>query len=158
MFFDAEYEFVSEDEEFPFDNYPLEFPRVPVRVDDCGYDPTDLRDAVAFAGVFGIDELAPADYQKALAWQREYAVRNPAASDAEVVASFCDPLVQECPSWHCLNPECRLFKSRTSILPFCVVSNDPVKGFYLFEEFGDVQVIFEVCCECGLILASNQAT
>lgn len=160
LFFDADYEFTSDHESFPFEDYPTEFPRVPVRVDAVDYDPKNLEDALAFAGVFGIGELAPAKYKKAMALQREFyemAMNEPAASDKDVLASFCAPLLQECPSWSCLNPECRSYKSKASVVPFCVVSNSPVNGVCLFGQLADVQVIFEVCCECGMILASNQA-
>src|SRR5262249_18125580 len=52
---------VSNEESWPDDDYPLEFPKSKIRIGACAYDPTDLNDAYQWAGVFGIGKLTKRD-------------------------------------------------------------------------------------------------
>src|SRR5271168_4902388 len=49
---------VTDNEEWPDEDYPLEFPKSSIKIADHDYDPTDLEDAYQWAGVFGIGKLS----------------------------------------------------------------------------------------------------
>jgi len=161
FFFDELDNNTSQHEEFPTENYPFVFPLQEVRVTKLPYNSASPSDAIAFAGVFGIDDLAPQDRESVLQQERfDYELVNgePPENEAGLIKSLSGPLLQEVPSGICLNPECACFRTGEKLLPFCVVPSQPVHQFWLFgADQQNVQVVFEVCVSCGTVVASNQA-
>ncbi len=148
-------------EEYPYANYPLGFAVLDVRPIQVKYNPRKLEDALSYAGVFGIKDLLPRDYNKALKIAREaygYMFGEKPKDDEEALKSFSSPMLQSCPGCKCINPSCRQFGNSESVVPFCVIPNNPMRDVYLFGEYLEVQVVYALCRECGILIASNQAT
>lgn len=57
---DAEY-----DPDFPYPNFPRQFPASPVAFRKAKYDPAVAEDALQLAAVFGVEHLSPAEMQRA---------------------------------------------------------------------------------------------
>ena len=62
-FFPSDDPNVTEKEEWPDENFPIEFPKSRIKIEPVDYDPTDREDAVRWAGVFGIGKLSESDRQ-----------------------------------------------------------------------------------------------
>ena len=153
---------VSDREEWPADSYPTAFPRSPIKVNPLRYDPTDLEDAYSWAGVFGIDELSPANRLKArtrVAEEAELFGGFTPETDEEFRASMSRPFMQGMPNGNCLNPKCpaRIREGQLSVV--ALVPAEPVKGVHTFGPYGsDVRLIFQLCPVCHAIRADNECT
>jgi hypothetical protein len=152
---------VSDEEEWPGDGYPSEFPRSGIRIDHHDYDPTDLEDAYRWAGVFGISKLSSRD---------QAAAKRRAAEQAELFGSFTpemdeefeealsSPFPQGRPNTPCLNPRCPNRSRKGSLHPIALMPAQPVKGVHTFGEYGGgVWLIFRMCPKCHSIRVSNQS-
>jgi hypothetical protein len=49
---------VTENEEWPQENYPQEFPKSRIKISSHPYDPTDIEDALSWAAVIGLGKHA----------------------------------------------------------------------------------------------------
>ena len=151
----------SRTEEYPYTNYPFGFPVLEVKPIHVQYNPRKLEDALSYAGVFGIKDLLPRDYNKTLKIAREayrYMFGEKPKDDEEALKSFSSPMLQESPGCTCINPSCPQYGSSELIVPLCVVPNNPLRDVLLFGEHLEVQVVFALCRECGILIASNQAS
>lgn len=146
---------VTAHEEWPGEDYPLEFPRSDIRVAPHAYDPTDLDDAYRWAGVFGIDRLSEPD---------RAAARHRVAELAEILGFYApeteeefdealsSPFLQGKPTGPCLNPECGAQRLTTVAL----MPAEPVAGVNTFGRWGDARVIVQLCPTCHALRVSNE--
>lgn len=161
-FIPADDENVAAVESWPGDGYPMEFSRSAVSVAQYPYDPTDLDDAYAWAGVFGIDQLSPAD--QAVAKQRVAELAEglgmyPPETAEEFHDALSLPFAQERPNNTCLNPVCGNHVRRGQLTTVALVPAEPVTGVLTFGEYGGgVMLIVEKCPACHTFRVSNQST
>lgn len=151
---------VTREESWPEDNYPLEFPRVPIAIEPYPYDPTDLDDAYAWAGVFGISQLSTSN--QALARTRVAELMDGLGfhtpeTDEEFDEALSYPFMQGKPNSRCPNPVCGNHDRQGSMATIAIMPAEPVTGIQTFGSFGDgVIVIFELCPKCQTIQVTNQ--
>ena len=151
---------VTEREEWPDDDYALEFPRSDITVTAFDYDPTNLDDAYFWAGIFGIGQLSAAD--QAAAKQRvaeEFdglGLYSP-ETDEEYHEALSSPFSQGKPVGGCLNPDCSNSGREGRLSTIALLPAEPVKGVQTFGSLGGgVQLVFQICGECKTIRVSNQ--
>jgi hypothetical protein len=151
---------VSDDEEWPGEDFPREFPRSSIEVAAHDYDPTDLEDAYRWAGVFGIGELSRRD--QATAKRRVAELMDGLGfevprTEEEFDEALSSPFAQGKPKSPCLNPECPNRKEESRLSPIALMPAEPVKGVQTFGRWGrGVQLIFLMCPECHTIRVTNQ--
>lgn len=151
---------VTNEESWPDDDYPLEFPRSNITVAAFDYDPTKLDDAYRWAGVYGIGRLSTRD---------QTAARNRVAklvtglgfrapeTTKEFDEALCSPYSQGKPNAPCLNPRCPNHQKKGALVPLALMPAEPVAGVHTFGRYGGgVQLIFHICPECHTIRVSNQ--
>jgi hypothetical protein len=151
---------VTDHEEWPGEDYPLEFPKSSIEIAEYEYDPTDLDDACRWAGVFGIGKLSKRD--QAAAKKRVVELRDGLGigipeSDKDYEEALSSPFMQGKPTKTCLNPGCPNHNKKGHLSPIALVPAEPVKGVHTFGRWGGgVQLIFEICDKCDTIRVSNQ--
>lgn len=102
------------DPDFPYENYPANFPESPLRFAAQPYDPTRAEDALSLAAIFGIDHLPEPEMQRAIQlvekerlfdeWRTEMFSDW---SDADYIrCMYKEPFMQGAPSKSCDNPSC----------------------------------------------------
>jgi hypothetical protein len=162
IFFPTDDPNVTDHEEWPDDDYPMEFPRSEISVSPRHYDPTDLDDAYNWSGVFGIGKLSLEDQAKAkkqIADEMDGLGLGRPETDDEYDDCFSSPFMQGKPNNSCLNPDCanHLVPGQLSVI--ALMSSEPVKGVLTFGKWGgDTTLIFELCPECYTICVSNEWT
>ncbi|MBX9624910.1 MAG: hypothetical protein K2X82_13980 [Gemmataceae bacterium] len=153
---------VAAREEWPADGYPPVFTRSDIRVKPHPYDPTDLEDAYAWAGVFGTDRLSPADRAAArerAAAEAEMCGSSPPETDEEFREAMSSPFVQGRPAGGCLNPRCQGYGANGELVPVALVPAEPVAGVHTFGELGgDVTLIVQKCLRCHTLRVTNQCS
>jgi hypothetical protein len=153
---------VTDHEEWPDDDYPLEFPKSSIKVAAHDYDPTNLEDAYAWAGIFGIGKLSIAN--QALVKNRvleelEGLGLDVPATEQEFQEALSNPFMQGKPNASCLNPRCPNHNMKGQSTTFALMPAEPVKGVHTFGPWGaGVQLIFQMCRKCYTIRVSNQCT
>jgi hypothetical protein len=151
---------VTDHEEWPDEEYPLEFPRSDIKVAARDYDPTDLEDAYRWAGVFGIGKLSKRDQSAAkrrVAGLMERLGFEVPQTEEEFDEVLSSPFVQGKPDRPCLNPKCPDRKKKGRLTPIALMPAEPVKGVHIFGRWGaGVQLIFLMCPECYTIRVTNQ--
>lgn len=151
---------VSRDESWPYEDYPLQFPRAQIKLSGLKYDPTDLEDAFHWAGIFGIDKLSS---------RQQAAAKRRAAKDSELMtgvlpdseAEFREalslPFPQGRPIDLCLNPGCPNRRREGQLEVVAMIPGEPVKGMHIFgPDFDHVIVIVLKCPKCNAFRVSNQ--
>jgi hypothetical protein len=130
-------------EEPEFADYPLEYPKVPFRLEPLTYEQERAiiyRDAwLPRGGRLSHDdrELAEALY--------------PYTQIGGIL-----PFLQGPPRRMCPNPACPCHHYGF-MSPLTVVLNEPIPGLFLWGEYGDwTQIIFVRCDECGSIYTYNE--
>ncbi len=160
VFFWKKEQNVSRKEAFPSDPFPDEFPQRAVSLKREPYDPASSADALRFAGVFGLAGLARPARTRVLKEQRTWFENlngEPPESESALEAWLSGPFLQGRPNSRCPNPECRWHRVSGGLNPFCVVPSEPVPGVSLFGAHGGIQVVYERCPACEMIVASNQS-
>lgn len=155
-----EEENVSDDESWPDDDYPMEFPHSRIKLTKQKYDPTKFNDAMSWSGVFGISKLSEKNQSKArkmlLEHLNEYDLPIP-ETEQELDLLFNSPYAQDRPITLCPNPKCSNRRKEHSLVSLAIMRGVPVKGVHIFGEYGDfVQLIFMICPKCHTIRVSNQ--
>lgn len=151
---------VSTSEEWPHDDYPTEFPQSSIKIAREDYDPTDLEDAYFWAGVFGIDKLSKRDHAAARKRAAKLATGLGFAApktEEEYAEALSGPFTQGKPNAACLNPKCAGSKQGGSLVPFALMSPEPLPGIRPYGDAG-VQLLFQICPRCSTIRASNQGS
>lgn len=153
---------VSDHEEWPDDDYPPEFPHSGIKVEPYAYDPTDLEDAYAWAGVFGIDKLSKRDQaaaKKRAAQESEDLGLGAPETEEDFREALSSPFLQGRPDDRCLNPRCPNHKKEGRLFTIALMLAEPVKGVHTFgREGGDVRLIFQMCGKCYTIRVGNECT
>jgi hypothetical protein len=151
---------VSNEESWPDEDYPLEFPKSSIKVTASDYDPTDLEDAYRWAGAFGIDKLSKPD--QAAAKKRVAALMDSLGlgapeTEKEFGEALSSPFMQARPDNQCLNPKCSNRKKRGQLTIIALLPAEPVSGVRTFGRWGGgVQLIFQMCPKCHTIRVTNQ--
>jgi hypothetical protein len=152
---------VSEEESWPGEGYPLEFPRSSITVAAHDYDPTDLDDAYRWAGVFGIGKLSQRD--QAAAKQRVAELMDGLGfegpeTEEDFERALSSPFAQGKPDRTCLNPGCANRGQPGRLTTVALLPAEPVEGVHTFGLWGDgVQLIVQMCPKCYTIRVSNQS-
>src|SRR5262249_32673169 len=100
---------VSNEESWPGEDYPLEFPGSPIEIAAHAYDPTDLEDAYRWAGVFGIGKLSTRDQaaaKKRVAELMDGLGLGVPETEKDFEEALASPFRQGKPDSPCLNPKC----------------------------------------------------
>jgi hypothetical protein len=151
---------VSKKEEWPDDNYPLEFPKSNIKIADYDYDPTKLEEADRWAGIFGIDKLSKRDRSVVKKRIVEHAQLFGGAvprTEKELREALSNPFMQGKPNNSCLNPNCTNHKKWGKLSVIALMPAEPVKGVHTFGPLGSgVQLIFELCPKCYTVRVGNQ--
>ncbi len=151
---------VTDHEDWPDEDYALEFPKSSIRIARYDYDPTNLEDAYAWAGIFGIAKLSPAD--QAAARERVAELMDGLGfgapeTEQQFQEALSRPFMQGKPNDRCLNPRCPNHKTKGRLSTIALMPAEPVKGVHTFGRWGEcVQLIFQMCSECYTIRVSNQ--
>ena len=146
-------EYVERD--FPYENYPNEFPETPVSLVPISYEEhKTLVYHLACEDYFVEDEFKSASDRTFLK-QSGY----PFTQLGGIQRMWQDVPTVPCPNKWCENHEFDCFME-----VFAVVWNQPVPGVYLWDndpEFRDdteIQTIFQICSLCHSIYACNRCT
>jgi hypothetical protein len=159
-FFPADDPHVSDHEEWPGEDYPLEFPRSNIKIGAYDYDATHLEDAYRWAGVFGIGRLSRADQaaaKKRAAKEMKDAGFKPPMTDDDLQEFLSSPFMQGKPHNSCLNPRCSNHKRSGQLSTIALMPAEPVKGVHTFGRWGaGVRLIFQLCNKCYTVRVSNE--
>jgi hypothetical protein len=150
---------VTNEESWPDEEYPLEFPKSAIKVATHQYDPTDLQDAYQWAGVFGIGGLSERDRAAAQSRVVEELFFDEAVpeTDEDFDEAFSNPFMQGKPDSPCLNPQCSNRNRKGRLTPIAIMPAEPVKSVHTFGRWGgDVQLIFRMCPKCYTIRVCNE--
>jgi hypothetical protein len=134
--------------DFPYDDYPEVFPRVPVRAELLGYEAQKtltLANLLVSSGDEDLRGVSKRDRDRLWSWHYPFTQ----------VGGF-HRFIQGPPGTHCPNPSCRFHGQTMEVL--ATVWNEPVPGVNLWiEEGGDyVELVYEQCDTCGTVWVSNQ--
>lgn len=153
---------VTDHEEWPGEDYPLEFAHSRIAATTYRYDPANLNDAYAWAGIFGIERLSKADQAAAkrrAAREIEDMGFDSPETDEEIQQALCNPFLQGKPNDCCLNPGCPNHQRKGNLSTIAFMPAEPVKGIQTFGRWGaGVILIFQMCNKCRTIRVSNQCT
>lgn len=151
---------VTDHEEWPGEDYPLEFPKSSIKIVNNDYDPTDLEDAYRWAGVFGIGKLSKRDQaaaKKRVAELMDGLDLGVPATEKDFDEALSSPFMQGRPDSPCLNPKCSNRNKKRLLSPIALMPAEPVKGVHTFGRWGGgVQLVFLICPKCYTIRVSNQ--
>ncbi|HSY09500.1 MAG TPA: hypothetical protein VK840_01160 [Candidatus Dormibacteraeota bacterium] len=146
--------------DFPYENYPTEFPERRVRLVPISYE---QHKTLVFYLEAGKEALSDADRKLIL---DEY--RYPFTQLGGIHRMW-----QDVPNVPCPNPACENNKFKCFMEVFAVIWNQPHEGIFLWEKPSkakyswqkdddghndDVQVIFQFCPKCYSIHACNRCT
>lgn len=175
------------DPNFPYPKYPSSYAQSNLCLEKVPYDAKQADDALSLAAVFGVDELPPAEMQKAIKFVAEntglmktWCGEEYGWEPAHVVESmYPRPFLQGAPSRECENPHCtaEVVRHSTAItfevpefdatvnVPSRPVRRDSLTTFALYESeirdspvLDDIQLIFQLCDACHCITVRNQCT
>lgn len=149
--------------DFPFEDYPAEFPRSNIRLKPYPFNPRNFDELRDFHGVFGSSRMPReerARYYRFLASEyRQYHEGPPPRSLLALDNFFYGPFLQagyplDCPNEDCVNHQ-RMGKMHV----LAIVQNEPVRGVYLWGQGHDfVSVIFLICPRCHSLWVGNECT
>lgn len=161
---------VTDKEEWPDEDYPMEFRRTEVEVVDENYAPTNPDHPHVWAAIFGTERLSP-DVKQQLqdeckAWTQEMVDLGHTELLYEEYANPEDELLaylgglafaQSKPVNTCLNPGCANHSVEGSLQVIAMAPSEPVPGVAMWGRWGGTtELIFEKCPLCHTIRVSNQ--
>jgi hypothetical protein len=148
--------------DFPYDGYPEKLPVQPVAITEGAYDPNKVEDALRHAGVFGYRALSSKQYAKLVRHvERKQLHELFAWESAEEYLQEGNPLpfVQGPPDDDCPDPACANHGRKSSLRTFAIFQEGIKETRKLWGPYcGSLQIIYQVCPECGAIRTSNQST
>lgn len=139
--------------DFPYENYPNEFPETPVSLTPISYE--DHKTLVYY--------LTLEDYNL----QRKHLSEDDRAFLKQIGYPFTQlggiqRMWQDVPDVPCPNRKCEYHKYNCFMQVFAVVWNNPVPNVYLWdddpESAWEVQTIFQMCPLCRSIYVCNRCT
>jgi hypothetical protein len=139
--------------DFPYENYPIEFPETPVSLTPISYE--DHKTLVYY--------LTCEDYNL----ERKYFSKEDSAFLKQSGYPFTQlggiqRMWQDTPDVPCPNRSCENHKFNCFMQVFAVVWNHPVPNVSLWDDDPksrwEVQIIFQVCPQCRSIYACNRCT
>ncbi|PQO34297.1 hypothetical protein DTL21_12250 [Bremerella cremea] len=142
----------SDHEEWPGDDFPMQFVQSEVTVHDRRYDPQNVEDAYRFSGIFGVDELSTYDLEllkERVVQENEDLLDAPLENDEDFRDHLHMPFLNGIPEARCMNPVCDLAQQsrKGQLKPLALLSGNPAKGVHLFGEFGDYTSLYFQRCE-----------
>ena len=134
---------------FPYENYPSEFPQREVRLIPISYE---QHKTLVFYLEADVEALDNKDRELILTeWQYPF-----------TQLGGIHRMWQGRPSVPCPNKSCENGRFSCFMEVFAVVWNEPLKGVFLWEEDDnggcDIQTIFQICPKCHAIHACNRCT
>ena len=152
---------VAAQEEWPAENYPQSFPQSSIQIAPYPYNPANIEDAYAWAGVFGIGKLSPSDLRavrERVTDEMEVLGHIAPETDEEFEAVLSNPFMQSKPNDTCLNSDCRNHTRAGELSTIALMPAEPIKGIQTFGPWGeDVQLIFQMCRQCYSVRVTNQS-
>ena len=174
-------------ESFPYDDYPEHFPELQFALRSQPHDETKAEDALLNQGVFGLDALSDSETQRAVeiaksTWHPEKFERSEHSqeyTDTDLMhQNGCEPFCQTIPSDRCPNPQCTAevdyvmeayeldLPDGPMQIPEAIMRIPTLQVVAIHEGARDeelwggveVQLIFQLCGECGCVVVSNQCT
>lgn len=135
--------------DFPYADYPAQFPERPVRLAPISYE---QHKSLVFHLEAGKEALSDAD-RKLILEDYHYPFTQ---------LGGIHRMWQGIPAVACPNPSCDYSNNDRFMDVFCVVWNEPHPDVFLWDsdtpDGCDVQVIFQVCPKCHAIHACNRCT
>jgi len=135
--------------DFPFADYPLQFPERSVRLASISYE---QHKSLVFYLEAGVAALSGAD-REMIAKDYQYPFTQ---------LGGIHRMWQGIPTVACPNPSCEYSKYECLMDVFAVVWNEPHPGVFLWDretaDNCDVQIIFQICPKCQSIHACNRCT
>lgn len=134
-------------EDFPYSQYPAAFPEVPVELVQMTYEETKV---LAF-GEYLAKHLPGIELQ-----ETDRAILDSMGRKCARIGG-AQVLVQEMPRFRDCPAKCRHYLN--SLRPFCTIWNEPIQGVDVWQAGGEpIQIVYQVCSECGAIQTENQCT
>jgi hypothetical protein len=127
--------------DWPYQNYPESFERVPVSVVPLSYE--EHRAAV-FQHSLGPPDLLDKRDQELLS----------ALGGSFTQLGGIQELPFGDPTLHCPNPDCYWHKNLCSMRAFVSIWNSPVPGLLLWGEDADVVIVYFLCTDCRSLYAT----
>lgn len=150
-------------EDFPYDGYSDSLPAEPVDLQEISYDPTNPKDALRYAGVFGYDALTPQQYADLARHVADVGLFVPGILDWNTPEEFLEgngwPFVQGPPVDDCPDSSCPNHRRKSSLRTFAIFQEGDKRVRQMWGRNCDsLQIIYQICPACGAVRASNQCT
>jgi len=132
---------------FPYENYPAEFPLLPIQLTAVSYE---AHKSIVFAIHVGKESLSVDDRQ---------IVCDELGYPFTQIGGYHD-LCQGVPEVPCPNVACEYHEYSCFMQVFAVIWNNPLKDISLWskDSWDDIQTIFQICPKCQSIHACNRCT
>ena len=137
--------------DFPYENFPNEFPEVPVSLTPISYD--DHKTLVYYLA------LEDSNLKKHLSEEDKTFLKETGYPFTQL--GGIQRMWQDVPQAPCPDKTCECHKYNFYLEVFAVVWNQPVPGVSLWTEKQDdweIQIIFQICPECRAIYVCNRCT
>jgi len=153
---------------FPYADYPEKLPTKPVAFEEGTYDPDDVEDVLACAGVFGYGALSPSQYAKLIRHVKKEGLPRlfgcPSAED--YLEGNTWPFLQGPPDDECPDPACPNHGRKSSLRTFAIFWDAWDHRKEVRKEMQalwgpdceSLQIIYQVCPLCAAIRTTNQTT
>jgi hypothetical protein len=141
--------------DFPYENYPANFPEVPVSLVPVTYE--EHKTLIYYMALE--DHFMERDYLNEADKRFIESIGYPFTQIGGVQRMW-----QGVPEVGCPNKKCENHNDEYSMGVFAVIWNQPVPDVYLwdvepdFRDNTDVQLIFQICSECHAIYVCNRCT
>lgn len=137
--------------DFPYADYPDSFPLAPVDLAPISYDEVKALALREFRDRHSLFSKIRQEDQDV--------IRTLAAECTRI--GLVQPLIQDWPRLkRCPDPLCMAHKEGwPQPVLFCTVWNEPIEGVDVWHADGEpIQILYQVCIDCGSILTHNQCT
>lgn len=141
--------------DFPYEDYPIEFPETPVSLTPISYEEHKTLVYYLTCEDYNLQKKYFSEGDRTFLKQSGYPFTQ---------LGGIQRLWQDVPEIPCPNRKCKYHKFACFMQVFAVVWNQPVTNVYLWDDdpesrdYCEVQVIFQICPLCHSIYASNQCT
>ena len=146
---------------FPYDGYPDRLPASPLLLEEGVYDPSDPKNALFYAGVFGYDALSPEQFA-ALARQVEkdglLDIFDYETGEGYLREGNCLPFSQGPPVEGCPAPGCPNHGRGSSLRTLAIFQEGRPEARDLWgPNCGSLQIVYQICPACSAIRTTNQS-
>jgi hypothetical protein len=152
-------------EGFPYPGYPDRLRPRPISFQTLDYHPDRPNDVLMTIGVFGCDGLTEELFAELTRYVVREGIYDPDISGWETPEQFlreglCWPLIQGRPDDDCPDRTCANHDRKGSMEVFAIFEEDSQEGVRKLwgPDCGNLQIIHQLCPECGAIRTTNQCT